>query len=316
MLGSRSSNNGTSFACGDGGTCPTGFTCENAYCVAGGSDSPDAAIPIAQCGTAVTSGEQHACELRSDATVWCWGRNDHGQLGDGTTTDRSTPVQVQGLTAVTAIGAGLHHTCAVTAGNVFCWGANDSNQLGDGTTTDRAVPVQVVGVTDGSAVVGGDSHSCELGNDGSVYCWGANGSGQLGFATTGSATAASPAAQVPSFTALTLAAHADTTCATIGTEAVRCWGANDHGQLGSATPPSSNAPLPISGVAGALAITVGRRHACAVDALGSAYCWGDNTDGQLGDGTGVASAPNIATTVALPIKASWPRSSPAATSRA
>jgi alpha-tubulin suppressor-like RCC1 family protein len=142
----------------------------------------------------VSAGDKHACALRNDETVWCWGQNTAGQLGDNTTTDRSAPVQVRGaggvgfLTSVTVMLAGSgNHTCVIRSGaTMWCWGRNNSGQLGDNTTTDRSVPVQVVGVggvgtlaNTERAATGGE-HSCAVANDDTLRCWGRNDRGQLG----------------------------------------------------------------------------------------------------------------------------------------
>jgi alpha-tubulin suppressor-like RCC1 family protein len=142
-------------------------------------------------------GEKSTCAAKSDGTVWCWGRNDNGQLGDNTTTDRTAPVQVKGtggsgtLTGVDSIAIGLTHVCAAKSdGTVWCWGRNDKGQLGDTTTTDRSAPVQVKGpggsgTFAGAIAIGaGDSHSCAADSDGYVWCWGLNNEGQLGGGST------------------------------------------------------------------------------------------------------------------------------------
>ena len=93
--------------------------------------------------TAIAAGFDFSVALKSDGTVWAWGDNVSGQLGDGTTTDRPTPVQVSGLTGVTDIAAGFDHSAALkTDGTVWAWGNNSKGQLGNGTTTDSTVPVQ------------------------------------------------------------------------------------------------------------------------------------------------------------------------------
>ncbi len=141
---------------------------------------------------AVAAGDGHSLALKADGTVWAWGRNDHGQLGDGTTTNRSQPVQVSGLANIAAISAGADgdHALALRGdGTVWAWGSNPSGRVGDGSTTDRLVPVQVKRA-DGNALIGvkavaaGRNHSLALVADGTVWAWGENGSGQAGSGDT------------------------------------------------------------------------------------------------------------------------------------
>ena len=140
---------------------------------------------------AITAGGTHTCALTTSGAVLCWGANDSGQLGDGTSLQRLTPTSVTGLgsgVAILAAGGGYSgsHTCALTiGGSVLCWGANGSGQLGDGTMTPRLTPVSVSGLGAGvSAISAGGSHTCALRTTGTVQCWGANESGQLGDGTT------------------------------------------------------------------------------------------------------------------------------------
>jgi alpha-tubulin suppressor-like RCC1 family protein/uncharacterized protein (UPF0333 family) len=125
----------------------------------------------------VSAGGWHTCALVEDGSVWCWGNNYHGQLGDGTRRDKSTPVKVKDLTNAIAISAGGDHTCALLSnGSVKCWGNNYHGQLGDGTVVDSPIPVNVKNLTNAVAISTLDSTSCALLIDGSVKCWGGSAS--------------------------------------------------------------------------------------------------------------------------------------------
>jgi alpha-tubulin suppressor-like RCC1 family protein len=124
---------------------------------------------------AIMGGEVHNVVLKSDGTVWDWGANNSmmGLLGNGTTNEAHTPVQVSGLSSVTALGGRGYHTLAIEAnGSVWAWGWNSTGELGDGTTNATTVPVQVVGLTNPIAVSGGYHYSIALMPDGTVFEWG------------------------------------------------------------------------------------------------------------------------------------------------
>jgi alpha-tubulin suppressor-like RCC1 family protein len=236
---------------------------------------------------AIAAGGSHTCALTTSGGVKCWGWNDRGELGDGTTTDRHTPVDVSGLaTGVRAIAAGGEHTCALTAsGGVKCWGGNGVGQSGDGTSTDRHTPVDVSGLTSGvSAIAVGGFHTCALTASGGVKCWGWNDLGQLG---DGTATDRSAPVAVSGLTsAVSVIAAGAHTCALTASAGVKCWGLNDHGQLGDGTVANRSAPVDVSGLtSGVSAIAAGDAHSCALTASGDVKCWGANVLGQLGDGT-------------------------------
>ena len=137
--------------------------------------------------TAIAGGNIHTIALKSNGTVWAWGHNGYGQLGDGTTTHRYTPVQVSGITGVIAIAVGEVHTIALKSdGTVWAWGSNEFGQLGDGTTTHRYTPIQVTSLTSVTAIASGGYHTIALKSDGTVWTWGHNTFGQLGDRCSGS----------------------------------------------------------------------------------------------------------------------------------
>jgi alpha-tubulin suppressor-like RCC1 family protein len=235
----------------------------------------------------VSAGDDVACALSDTGALRCWGRNTIGQLGDGTTTDSPTPVQVSGLgSGVTEADVGGGHTCAVTGGGAaVCWGFNNEGQLGDGLTMNATAPVQVSGLTSGVvAVDAGWERSCALTVAGAVQCWGALGSGR--------GTSSVPL-QVQGLTSGVKAISVGTNegCAITRVGAVKCWGVNDHGQLGDGTTISSPNPVQVLGLSsGATSVSVGFDSACAVTDAAAVVCWGNNIRGQLGDATNTQSS--------------------------
>ncbi len=239
---------------------------------------------------AVAAGMDHTCALTSGGAVKCWGGNQYGQLGDGSTTDRLTPVDVSGMSnGAIGLTVGGYHTCAVTSGGaVKCWGLNDSGQLGDGSTTDRTTPVAVTGLGSGiAALAGGTRHSCSLGTAGDVKCWGANKFGQLGDGTTTNRKSPVAVSGLGGGVALIGAnsseyVEAGHTCAVMTTGGVKCWGKNDAGQLGDGTLANQTKPVDVAGLqSGVKMVSTGYKHTCAVTDGGEVKCWGDNQFLQL-----------------------------------
>jgi alpha-tubulin suppressor-like RCC1 family protein len=252
----------------------------------------------------------HVCVLTSVGKVECWGENSFGELGDGSTTNRSTPVTVvegQGEYPF-AIATGGDHSCLLATyldapisnaclpgqcpqGFARCWGRNTFGQLGDGTTDDKHTPVPVVGGALYTAISGGANHTCALLADGRVQCWGFNFYGQLGDGTN--MDRVTPVTvQGLGGAVISLAAGSEHTCAIVSGGQVQCWGENDAGQLGDGTNTTRLTPVTVPGLTGVTAIGAGYQTTCALLSSGQVQCWGNGDQGQLGDGVdGSSSTP-------------------------
>lgn len=231
-------------------------------------------------------GGLHTCAIANDA-AWCWGENSFGQLGDDTTTSRSFPTQVSGLSSgVSAIAAGDLHTCALTkTGTVRCWGWNDHGSLGDATSTRRTRPAAVTLPGTANLIAAGGGHTCALTDPGRAWCWGWNISGQLGIGTL--VDWSTPMAVIGPDTFRKVTTGAGRSCAITMDGMAVCWGRNfPHGQLGNGTRIDRDAPTPVEPpVRDAVLIAAGDGHTCVVVRNGTVKCWGLNDAGQLGDGT-------------------------------
>ena len=244
----------------------------------------------------LVGGLEHSCGVNDEGVVWCWGRNDKGQLGDGSTVDHEVPVGVSGLSTVVSLGDGSKHSCAVLGdGSVRCWGLNNQGQLGNGTTIDSPVPVTVTGLSAGVAVSGGVEHSCAVRSDGTVRCWGRNDKGQLGNGTTSDSWVPVQVVGVGGVGVLGSVVEIDAglkhNCVRSSDGTVRCWGLNNAGQLGDNTTTDSSRPVQVKGVgasgvlSGIVTIGTGANHGCAAHQTHTVYCWGLNNEGQLGNDT-------------------------------
>jgi alpha-tubulin suppressor-like RCC1 family protein len=235
--------------------------------------------------TAISARGYRTLALRNDGTVWAWGYNVGGELGDGTHTNRNVPVQVSGLTGITAISAGELHSLALrNDGTVWVWGKNYYGQFGDGTTTNSDTPVQISGLTDVKVISAGAFNTIALKNDGTVWAWGLNSSGQLG---NGTMTDSFVPVQVSDLTDVIAisAGFVSHAIALKNDGTVWAWGRNGYGQLGNGTMADSSIPVQVSDLTDVIAISAGDSHTVALRNNGTVWAWGYNNHFQLGDGT-------------------------------
>jgi len=263
--------------------------------------TPVDVIGLSSGAQALDTGLEHACVLTTAGGVKCWGSNSNGQLGDGTNTDRYTPVDVMGLTSgVIAISVGSRHTCAITdEGIVKCWGDNSFGQLGDGATTDRNTPVDVTGLTEGVQMISAGGYStCAVTSVGGAKCWGFNHYGQVGDGTT--LDRSTPVDVVGLTSGVRMISPGDYhTCALTTTGGVRCWGLG--GRSGDGTSTAHPTPVDVLGITNeALAINTGYSHACALLMGGGVKCWGDRILGNGSSGNNLTPVDVLNLTVGIP----------------
>jgi alpha-tubulin suppressor-like RCC1 family protein len=270
--------------CGScGNACATGQYCLSGVCRAGNVST-------------IASGNDHVCAIRAGGTVWCWGYNGWGQLGNNTTTSSLVLQQVRGVTnAVEVSASGGSSFARLADGTVVGWGLHyGAGELGDGSmVTQRLTPVSVVGLRNIVDLGGGGwAHSCAAASDGRVWCWGYNAYGQLGDGSTANRVA--PGLTAGLSTAVEVCDGYLHSCARLSDGTVRCWGYNGYGELGTGNTSNSLTPVGVVGITTAVEIACGTHHTCARLANGTMVCWGYNAYGQLGDGsTAVRYAPGL-----------------------
>jgi alpha-tubulin suppressor-like RCC1 family protein len=241
--------------------------------------------------TSVRAGCFHTLALTSTGQVLAWGSNASGELGDGTTHFRTTPVKVHipAGTTIKAIRAGCFHSLALTStGQVLAWGLNTDGQLGNGTTTDShtPVPVSLPTGTTVKAITAGEAHSLALTSTGQVLAWGFNAVGQLGNASTTDSDTPVPVALPPGTKAAGVAAGGLHSLALTSTGQVLAWGFNLQGELGNGTDNNnSDTPVMVMLPPGTTVrqLSAGCEHTLALTSTGQVLAWGFNADGELGN---------------------------------
>ena len=273
----------------------------------------------------ISAGGDHTCALTTDGKIKCWGSGFYGQLGNGNTSNQSTPVDVHtstenqdSLSDIAAISTGFSHTCALTTDDkVKCWGDGRSGRLGDGNTSGKQpTPVDVhtsadnqYSLSDIAAISAGESHTCALTTlttGGNVKCWGSGNSGRLGDGSTFGQQSApvdvhTSADNQDSLSDIAaISTGGSHTCALTIDGKVKCWGQGNYGQLGNKNTSIQSAPVDVhtsadnqDSLSDIAAISTGGNHTCALTTDGKVKCWGAGSSGRLGDGntSGKQSAP-------------------------
>ncbi len=258
----------------------------------------------------IASGGGHTVAIKDDGTLWAWGRNDKGQLGDGTTENRNAPIQIGEDSDWVAVAAGFNFSVAVKAnGTLWSWGTNENGVLGNGSYSDSTIPTRVGNGSDWRAVSAGRMHVLAIRSDNTLWAWGANGAGQLAInpdPTAGGAILKTTPTAIAG-TWVTVAAGEFHSLAIDASGDIYSWGANTSNQLARSGGPSdsdynvtiardgSNNPLN-SGVSGTVA--AGADFSVTVNSLGHLYSWGSNTYGQLGRGPAASGVGLVRTDVA------------------
>lgn len=245
-----------------------------------------AAVPNLTGVVELTAGSAHVCARKSDQSIWCWGGNDHGQVGSGSAA-LGVPVPAHVADGISVV-AGAFHTCSLNPyGQVFCWGANERSQLGQGTS-DFSAPVQVM-LLDMTSLFGitqlalGDAHTCALQASGVIWCWGNPDEGQLGNGSIVSARGPQMVANISNATQIVTAANS--TCA-LADGFVSCWGETVQGELGDGfgSQPGANwSPALVPNLPESISIVAGGHSVCAMTRSMVLECWGNGVSGQFGD---------------------------------
>jgi alpha-tubulin suppressor-like RCC1 family protein len=264
---------------------------------AGGASSGDSGAEAGEAGpdalciadvTSIDNGAEYSCAVRSDSTLWCWGRNDYGQVGTGSSSAEVTsPQPISWPQPIQSVATGIDSACALTTnGAVLCWGRNEFGEVGNGTQARQPTPVVTIASGMTALGIGYTQHMCAIASDGSLWCWGSDVTGESGGTGGASGNVLSPqqVAGLP-LKVIAVSVGDQDTCAVTNDTALWCWGENSSGQLGYATGGTgrSTAPQKVTAIGtGVVKVAVGFAQTCAVKSDGTLWCWGDNAYAELG----------------------------------
>jgi alpha-tubulin suppressor-like RCC1 family protein len=251
-------------------------------------------------GGAISTGWNHTLILQANGTVWAFGDNTSGDLGNGGTAPSTTPVQATGLPSVVAVAAGYYHSLALdSSGHVWSWGYNAQGQLGNGSSdgNPHSTPTQISGLSSIVAVAAGQYHSLALDSSGNLWSWGYNGDGELGNGSSDGSPHPTPAIAVSNSGFIAISAGYNHNLAIKNDSTVLGWGANSYGQIGDGTYTQRNSPVVVPNLSGITQVVAGNQASVVLRtegmASGTVWTWGYNAQGQLGDGTNT-SRPTLA----------------------
>lgn len=238
----------------------------------------------AQCWKTIASGYNHTVAIKTEGTLWAWGNNSVGQLGNGTTTNRNVPTNIGTTSDWKTVAIGTNHTVALKMdGSLWAWGDNQTGELGDGTTINKNIPVQIGTAQDWRMVAAGNQYTVALKTDGTLWAWGDNYFGQLGDGTSTDKRIPVQIGTAKDWQTITVGYYHTIGVKTDGT--LWTWGGNDSGQLGDGTTTKSYTQKKIGTATDWKTVTAGDSHTIAVKTDGTLWAWGKNTYGELGSGT-------------------------------